>query len=309
VEGDLISVVIPVFNRPDTVARAIGSVQAQRGLGAKDIEIILVDDGSVPPLRVTVADARTKIVRCERNMGAAAARNLGVRAAKGDYLAFLDSDDVWRSDKLACQLDVMRRIEQENGATLDALVCNFYCPNRVTGRLQSRMLRSANTLSDFASGCWFCPGSTLFIRRSAFNSVGPFDERLRRLEDLDWFIRFGQRSGHLHVLPYVGVIVAPSYSGSFDAVDQSTRVIEAKFNACSDTALPPSAWRRLQAYLALERGAALLREGETLKGLCYLLFSFWHKPRLQAAVKPFWERCSDVPPDVLMMFAEMAGRV
>jgi hypothetical protein len=137
----------------------------------------------------------------------------------------------------------------------------------------------------------------------------PFDERLRRLEDLDWFIRFGQRSGHLHVLPYVGVIVAPSYSGSFDAVDQSTRVIEAKFNACSDTALPPSAWRRLQAYLALERGAALLREGETLKGLCYLLFSFWHKPRLQGAVKPFWERSSDVPPDVLMMFAEMAGRV
>jgi glycosyltransferase involved in cell wall biosynthesis len=304
----LISVVIPVFNRPGMVARAVRSVREQRGIGIEDIEIVLVDDGSVPPLRMLDTDARTRIVRSDHNAGAAAARNLGVRAARGDYLAFLDSDDVWRADKLARQLDAMRRIEQENGASLHALVCDFYCPNRATGRLQVRVLRSADQLSDFASGCWFCPGSTLFIRRSAFNIVGPFDERLRRLEDLDWFIRFGQRSGHLHVLPYVGVIVAPSNSGSFAAVEQSTSVIEAKFDRSSEAALPPSAWRRLQAYLALERGAALLREGERLKGLGHLLSSFWYKPRLHAAVEPFWERGDDVPQDVLMTYREMAGR-
>ena len=304
----MISVVIPVFNRPDMVARAIRSVHAQRGIGTADIEIVLVDDGSMPPLRVAAPDRRIRIVRSDHNLGAAAARNLGVLAAKGDYLAFLDSDDVWRADKLACQLDAMRQIEQENGATLHALVCNFYSPNRVTGRLQVRMLRSANQLSDFASGCWFCPGSTLFIRRSAFNIVGPFDERLRRLEDLDWFIRFGQRSGQLHVLPYVGVIIAPSYSGRSDTVEQSTRAIEAKFNSCGEIALPPSAWRRLRAYLALERSAALLREGEHLKGLGCLLSSFWHKPRLQAAIEPFWQRSYDVPQDVLMTYGEMAGR-
>ena len=304
----MISVIIPVFNRPDMVARAIRSVREQRGIATEDIEILLIDDGSVPPLRVTSPDPRTRIIRSDHNAGAAAARNLGVRAAQGDYIAFLDSDDVWRTGKLARQLAAMRSIEQESGANLHALVCDFYCPNRVTGRLQVRMLRSAHELADFASGCWFCPGSTLFIRRSAFNIVGPFDERLRRLEDLDWFIRFGQRSGHLHVLPYVGVIIAPSNSGSFAAVEQSTSLIETKFDRSGEGMLPPSARRRLQAYLALERGAALLREGEHLKGLGHLLSSFWHKPRLQAAVEPFWKRSDDVPQDVLMTYREMAGR-
>lgn len=164
-------------------SRAIRSVREQRGIGIDDLEIVLVDGGSVPPLRM-LPDARIKIVRSDRNAGAAAARNLGVRAAHGDYFAFLDSDDVWRADKLARQLAAMRQIEQKNGAHLDALLCDFYCPNRATGRVQVRVLRSANQLSDFASGCWFCPASTLFIRRSAFDIVDPFDERLRRLEDM-----------------------------------------------------------------------------------------------------------------------------
>jgi glycosyltransferase involved in cell wall biosynthesis len=89
----LVTVIIPTYNRARLLGRAIDSVLAQI---FTDFELIIVDDGSVDNTRQLVlgyADQRIRYLRHERNQGANAARNTGVRAATGKYVAFLDSDD------------------------------------------------------------------------------------------------------------------------------------------------------------------------------------------------------------------------
>ena len=105
-----VSVVIPVFNRGDLLARALRSVAAQT---FADWEAIVVDDassedlaGSLGPL---LGDPRISIVRQACNAGAAAARNRGIEAARGRYIAFLDADDEWRPEKLGRQMDAVGR--------------------------------------------------------------------------------------------------------------------------------------------------------------------------------------------------------
>lgn len=110
--GDtLVSVIIPVYNGADMIGGAIASARMQK----VPLEIIVVDDCSGDGLAQTMQkyddDPSILYVRNEKNMGAAASRNLGVSLAHGEYVAFLDADDRWRADKLAKQL---ARIEAEN---------------------------------------------------------------------------------------------------------------------------------------------------------------------------------------------------
>ena len=102
-----VSVVIPTYNRAGTVGRAIASALAQTD---QDREIIVVDDGSTDATAAVVArlgDA-VRYVRQE-NRGVAAARNRGIREARGAYVAFLDSDDEWLPEKLDRQVTVLER--------------------------------------------------------------------------------------------------------------------------------------------------------------------------------------------------------
>src|SRR5207237_4177688 len=105
----LVSAVIPVFNRVRSIGAAIDSALAQ---DMKELEVLVVDDGSTDATREVVGghpDPRVRLIARERRGGAAAARNAGIAAAAGDYIAFLDSDDVWLPGKLAWQPAVMRR--------------------------------------------------------------------------------------------------------------------------------------------------------------------------------------------------------
>ena len=306
----MISVVIPVFNRPQGAHRAIRSVLGQRGLAALDLEIVVVDDCSDPPLVLTGTDHRVRLVRLDWNAGAAGARNAGIRAATGEFIAFLDSDDVWLPDKLAGQMRTLQAAEEEekqggNSAPL-AVVCGFYCPDRRTGRLQSRMPVPAASPAQFASGCWYNPGSALLLRRSTYDRVGLLDEQLRRLEDLDWFLRFGLAGGHLLVAPVIGSIVAPSNSGAAQVIIASTKRIKAKYRPGGPMELTPRGWRWLQAYLSLERGAALRASGKMLAAGMQMVTSFALKPRLQASVVNFWVRSDDVPSEIAEIYAAMS---
>ncbi|WP_200880055.1 glycosyltransferase family 2 protein [Halomonas salina] len=102
--GPVFSVIMPVYNAVETVREAIESVLAQ---SFSDLEVIVVDDHSVDGSRDVVEsyryDARVKPVLLEENRGVAGARNEGIKEAKGKYIAFLDADDIWLSDKLARQ--------------------------------------------------------------------------------------------------------------------------------------------------------------------------------------------------------------
>src|SRR5215469_10447854 len=105
--GNTISVIIPLYNRRDEIGRAIASALGQSR--APD-EVIVVDDASRDGSAETVAalgDNRIRLMRHERNRGAAAARNTGIAAAQGDWIALLDSDDEWEPEKLAQQVEML----------------------------------------------------------------------------------------------------------------------------------------------------------------------------------------------------------
>jgi glycosyltransferase involved in cell wall biosynthesis len=107
---DLVSVIMPVYNAEAWLPRAIDSVLMQ---SHAELELITVDDGSSdrsPAMldAYAVTDARVRVLRQPCNGGVAAARNAGIAAARGDYVAFLDADDWWHPAKLECQLTSMR---------------------------------------------------------------------------------------------------------------------------------------------------------------------------------------------------------
>ena len=107
----LVSVVIPTYNRANKIVKAIKSVQDQT---FENWEIIVVDDGSQDKTcevieQILNKDQRIRLIRHQKNKGAQAARNIGIKAAKGEWIAFLDSDDQWLPESLELRLKVARK--------------------------------------------------------------------------------------------------------------------------------------------------------------------------------------------------------
>ena len=109
--NELVSVIIPSYNRASTIERAVVSILSQTW---KDLEVIVVDDGSQDNTEevmkeIMTKDPRIRYYRMEQNGGACAARNKGVELAKGSIIAFQDSDDMWKDDKLERQIEFMKK--------------------------------------------------------------------------------------------------------------------------------------------------------------------------------------------------------
>lgn len=108
----MISVIIPVYNREKTVKQAIESVLMQT---VSDIEVIVVDDGSTDASELvikSISDKRLQYVK-QKNSGACAARNKGIKIAKGQYIAFHDSDDIWHKKKLEKQMRIFKKYDPD----------------------------------------------------------------------------------------------------------------------------------------------------------------------------------------------------
>src|SRR5690606_21296872 len=137
------------------------------------------------------------------NGGAASARNHGVAAARGELIAFLDSDDEWLPGKIAAQ----KRLLAGHGGAPVAVACGWR--ETIDGRdFRERIPVASQSAADFYAGCWFCPGSTLMLPRAVFDDVGRLREDIRRLEDYEWFLRFGRAGGRLLVADVVGASIA-----------------------------------------------------------------------------------------------------
>ncbi len=183
----LVSVVIPTYNRKDYLLEAIRSVLA--GTFA-DYELIVVDDSSTDRTVEAVGglDRRIRYL-FQENRGVSAARNKGVSISRGKYVAFLDSDDLWKKEKLGAQVGYLRshphlRICHTN----ETWIRNGERLNQ--GR---RHARSAGDIFEKCLPLCVISPSSILMERSLFDELGGFDETLEVCEDYDLWLRMTLR--------------------------------------------------------------------------------------------------------------------
>jgi glycosyltransferase involved in cell wall biosynthesis len=202
-ERPLISVVIPAFNAEAFVAEAIESVLAQ---DYGRVELIVVDDGSTDRTAAIAAGYGVKIVTQE-NGGQAAARNAGVAAADGAFVAFLDADDLWMPSKLSTEV---------------AHLLAYPEFDYVLVRMQRSLLPGA-PWPPGTPARWFeepQPGtlpSAGLIRRAALERIGRFDTSFRHGSDTEWQARAADAGLRWELLP--DVLVTYRIHGANDSYD------------------------------------------------------------------------------------------
>jgi glycosyltransferase involved in cell wall biosynthesis len=178
-----ISVVIPTYNRASFLKEAIDSVLSQT---YRDFELIVVDDGSTdgtPELLLSYGH-KIKVIK-KANKGPSASRNRGIKAAKGDWMAFLDSDDIWKPDKLEKQVQFIKdNPEIKICQTEEIWIRNG---KRVNPRKKHEM-HSGWIYEQCLPLCIVSPSSVM-IHRDVFEKVGLFDETMLACEDYDLWLR------------------------------------------------------------------------------------------------------------------------
>jgi glycosyltransferase involved in cell wall biosynthesis len=191
---ELVSVIIPTYERAHILPRAIRSVLNQTH---SNLELIIVDDGSGDNTSVVVSDIkdeRIRYVEFSENKGLSVARNSGLRASQGEFVAFLDDDDEWMPEKLESSLEVFRKNKESNIGlvyTNGYLVKKdkkniFFKDSRPSRVLYTDTQRHQNIFPTSISSplLQFC-----MLPKSVVLKTGYFDECMRNWEDVDYFVR------------------------------------------------------------------------------------------------------------------------
>jgi glycosyltransferase involved in cell wall biosynthesis len=185
----IISVIIPAYNAERTIKETIQSVLNQ---SFQDLELLIINDGSQDSTLDVVESIQDPRIRvfCYPNAGSSASRNRGIALAKGEYVSFIDADDLWTADKLEAQYKALQENPQaavayswtdhidESGQFLRSGPQQSF-----NGDVYARLL-----LEDFIGN-----GSNPLIRAQAFAEVGNFDESLAHSEDWDLWLRLASR--------------------------------------------------------------------------------------------------------------------
>lgn len=190
----LVSVVIPTYKRSDMLMTAIDSVLNQT---YRNIELIVVNDNIIGDeysrnlykLIETIDDKRFLFLEQEKHINGAAARNVGIRAAKGEYIAFQDDDDYWEKDKIENQVKLLSTLDNTWGAVS--------CLKKIykNGHLieATRPYKSGYILQEILDGRISLGTGAVLIRREALDDSGYFDEKLIRHQDLQLFARLASK--------------------------------------------------------------------------------------------------------------------
>ena len=197
-----ISIIIPTYNSAQYICEAIESVLNQT---YKDFEIIVVDDGSTDNTKEVIKPYLNKIKYIyQQNSGPSAARNRGIKEAKGEYIAFLDADDIWLPQKLELQIKFMEK-EKEVGLIFSDMILfnekgiiknSFLKEKLFFNKLSIKPLSSTEkVIYDNVFNALlqenFIPTNTVIVKKECFNKVGFFDETLFSVEDRDMWLRIG----------------------------------------------------------------------------------------------------------------------
>ena len=181
------SVIIPTHNREHLLPRALNSIAAQT---QTPLEVIVVDDGSTDDTIATLRREYPDVVLFEEpHRGVSAARNHGIHASRGDWIAFLDSDDEWRPEKLARQ-------DAALVSTPTVLLCHtdeVWIRNGVrVNPMKKHAKRGGTIFEDCLPLCCMSPSSVV-VHREVLEDVGVFDETLPACEDYDLWLRITSR--------------------------------------------------------------------------------------------------------------------
>lgn len=197
-----VSVIIPTYNYASFIVEAVESVLAQT---FKDMEVIVVDDGSTDNTRDVLKRFNGKIIYLyQENRGAPTARNKGIRAAQGEYLGFLDADDLWMPEKLEIQVPILDQ---------DPEVGLVYANTYNVGALREHQLLSMANKSGGSGRIFtkllegnFIPSPSVLVRKSCFEEVGLFDDDMGKLAAQDWDMWL--RIARVYKVVYVDQVLA-----------------------------------------------------------------------------------------------------
>lgn len=221
----VVSVVIPTYDRPARVQRAVRSVIDQ---SYDPIELLVVDDASPSPASDALSALPTdglaafRCLRHRTNRGGGAARNTGIEAADGDYIALLDDDDWWAPAKVEDQVEALEAAPTAVGLA--------YCGRRVVaggaGSVISEPLPAGDTTKALLCRNFIGSTSVAMVRADAVSRAGGFDDGFPSWQELDWYIRLSRECGFTHVpapLVYYDTGATNRVTDDFDRVDRGYR--------------------------------------------------------------------------------------
>ncbi|KKO46813.1 hypothetical protein WG68_02380 [Arsukibacterium ikkense] len=263
----LFSIVIPSYNRAHSLANAIDSVLAQ---SISDFEVLIVDDGSVDhtaDLIAAVQDSRVRYIK-QANGGATKARNKGITAARGRYIAFLDSDDTFLPRHLEQSLPVLQASEK-NCVYSQVIVERG---NNVRFLKPARAIKQHENISDYLL-CYkgFVPTITLVLPSALANSV-LYDENIGYGDDIDFAIRLAAHGGRFVMLKEPGAIWQDCWSDSrlSSTIDPQQRL------AWLNKVKPLLTNKAYFAVLGRSVAKGYAQTGQKWKGFGYYFRSLWH---------------------------------
>ena len=178
-----VSVIVPVYNGAATVAAALESILAQ---SFSDFEIVAVDDGSTDDSMKVLERYRPRVrVLTQQNRGPSAARNLGVRNSSGEYLGFLDADDLWRPTFLE---RTVAALDKDSASVL--VYTDLELADSTGLAMGARLIgkRCLPTVRDMLERLWPILPSSVVMRRDAFERAGGFPEELTSFEDVYFWL-------------------------------------------------------------------------------------------------------------------------
>ena len=265
----LVSVIIPAYNADQFIAQAIQSVLDQT---YRSYEIIVVDDGSTDDTKDILRGFADQIHSCfQENCGPSAARNAGIKIAQGEYICFLDADDIWVPHKLEVQLAYM-----ECHADIDFVFSDhqdFNAGDVLPGSfLKDRMIFEDSLIKEgpiqnaflMLLQENFISTPTVMVKKACFEETGLFDEDLRSVEDRDLWLRIAAKFT-LACLP--GILCKRRvHQSNISRQSELTirsriQVIEKNWRQFSSLA-PPDVWHRQLANFYCQIGYILLQNGQ-----------------------------------------------
>jgi len=244
-ENPLISVILPSYNHAEFVAMAVESVLAQT---VKDLELIVVDDGSndgTPDIVARISDPRLRLIRMSQNR-IQHPRNLALGLARGKYIAFQNSDDMWLPEKLETQLEVMKEREEVLVCFTDVRIIDHQ--GKHTTNLWAQHLFIADNRSNlqwlryfFETGNCLCISSAL-VRREAIEQAGRFTGSFIQISDFELWVRlaalgefyvvqkkltcFRDTTGHNTFMHGSGNLSGPGMNGQNRSVIEFAKLLE-----------------------------------------------------------------------------------